>query len=158
MDIRMPGMDGYAVTRQIQASESRPPIIIALTNSAFEEDPQIALAAGFDDFVRKLFRAETIFAKIAEYLGIRYVYAEDQPLSSPSLRPLTAADLTAIPTVWIAQLYQAAIELNTKKIRQLIAQIPPDRPDLTNTLNDLADRLCYEDIIALTVPPIADRG
>jgi CheY-like chemotaxis protein len=150
MDIRMPGMDGYAVTRQIQVSESHPPVIIALTSSAFEEDRQIALAAGFDDFVPKPFRAETIFAKMAEYLGIRYVYAEEKPLSSPSLRPLTAADLTAMPTAWIAQLHQAAIELNTKKIRQLIAQIPPDRPDLTNTLNDLADRLCYEDIIAVT--------
>lgn len=163
MDIRMPVMDGYAVTRQIQARDCSPPVIIALTSSAFEEDRQIALAAGFDDFVRKPFRAETIFAKMAEHLGVRYVYAEDKygeenPLSSPSLRPLTAFDLTAMPTAWIEQLHQAAIELNTKKIRQLIAQIPPDRPNLTNTLNDLADRLCYEDIIDLTVPPSADRG
>lgn len=151
MDIRMPVMDGYAVTRLIKARDCPSPVIIALTSSAFEEDRQIALAAGFDDFVRKPFRAETIFAKMAEHLGVRYVYAEDKPLSSPSPRPLTDSDLTAMPTAWIEQLYQAAIELNTKKIRQLIAQIPPDRPNLTNTLNDLADRLCYEDIIALTV-------
>ena len=163
MDIRMPVMDGYAVTRQIQARDFPPPVIIALTSSAFEEDRQIALAAGFDDFVRKPFRAETIFAKMAEHLGVRYICAEDKygeenPLSSPSPRPLTAFDLTAMPTAWIEQLHQAAIELNTKKIRQLIAQIPPERPNLTNTLNDLADRLCYEDIIDLTVPPSGDRG
>lgn len=163
MDIRMPGMDGYAVTRQIKARDCPPPAIIALTSSAFEEERQTALSAGFDDFVRKPFRAETIFAKMAEHLGVRYIYAEEKyakenPLSSPSLRPLTASDLTAMPTAWSEQLHQAAIELNTKKIRQLIAQIPPDRPDLTNALNDLADRLCYEDIIALTVPPSADRG
>jgi len=158
MDIRMPVMDGYAVTRQIKASDLPPPIIIALTGSAFEEDRQTALAAGFDDFVRKPFRTETIFAKMAEYLGVRYVYAEDQSLSSPSLRPLTASDLTGMPTAWIEQLHQAAIELNIKKIRKLIAQIPADSPDLTHTLNDLADRLCYEDIIALTVPPPAHLG
>lgn len=158
MDIRMPGMDGYAVTRQIKARDCPPPVIIALTSSAFEEERQTALSAGFDDFVRKPFRAETIFAKIAEYLGVRYVYAQENPLSSPSLRPLTASDLTVMPTVWSEQLHQAAIQLNTKKIRQLIAQIPPDCPKLTHTLNDLADRLCYEDIITLTVPPSVDRG
>jgi signal transduction histidine kinase/CheY-like chemotaxis protein len=150
MDIRMPVMDGYAVTRQIKASDYNSPVIIALTSSAFAEERQIALAAGFDDFVAKPFRAETIFAKMGEHLGVRYVYAEEKPLSSASLHPLTASDLTVMPTTWIEQLHQAAIELNTKKIRQLIAQIPPDRPDLTNALNDLADRLCYEDIIAVT--------
>lgn len=158
MDIRMPVMDGYAVTRQIKASEFPPPIIIALTSSAFEEDRQTALAAGFDDFVRKPFRAETILAKMAEHLEVRYVYVEDKPLSSPSLPPLSASDLTGMPTAWIEQLHQAAIKLNIKKIRKLIAQIPADRPDLTHALNDLADRLCYEDIITLTVSPPAVRG
>ncbi|MEG4812245.1 DUF3365 domain-containing protein [Microcoleus sp. F8-D3] len=162
MDIRMPVMDGYAATQQIEASSQARgvplPIIIALTGSAFEEERQVAIAAGFDDFVRKPFRTETIFAKMAEYLGVRYVYVEDKPLSSPSLRPLTASDLTGMPTAWIEQLHQAAIELNIKKIRKLIAQIPPDRPDLTNALNDLADRLCYEEIIALTVPPPVDEA
>ncbi|MEG4167544.1 MULTISPECIES: ATP-binding protein [unclassified Microcoleus] len=101
MDIRTPVMDGYAVTRQIKASDIPRPIIIALTSSALEEDRQTALAAGFDDFVRKPFRAETILAKMAEHLGVRYVYVEDKPLSSPSLRPLTASDLTGMPTAWI---------------------------------------------------------
>jgi CheY-like chemotaxis protein len=158
MDIRMPVMDGYAATRQIKARNYNSPVIIALTSSAFAEERQNALAAGFDDFVAKPFRAETIFVKMAEHLGVRYIYAEEKPLSSPSSNSLTASDLTVMPTAWIEQLHQAAIELNTKKIRQLIAQIPLDRPDITNTLNDFADRLCYEDIIALTDPPTVDRG
>jgi signal transduction histidine kinase/ActR/RegA family two-component response regulator len=77
MDIRMPVMDGYVATQQIKASSLPSPIIIALTGSAFEEELQVALAAGFDDFVRKPFRTETIFAKMAEYLGVCYVCAGD---------------------------------------------------------------------------------
>ena len=180
MDIRMPVMDGYAAAQQIKASSQSShlpsPVIIALTGSAFEEERQVALAAGFDDFVRKPFRTETIFAKMAEYLGVCYVYAddndaEDQPhdrLSSRSsakqipenIAPqnLTYSDLMVMSTIWIEQLHQAAIKLNRKQIRQSIEEISPEHFHLKNALNQLVDRLCYEDIITLTVPPPADRG
>jgi CheY-like chemotaxis protein len=61
MDLRMPVMDGYEATRQIKAlSKEEPPIIIALTGSAFEEERFTALAKGFDDFMRKPFRNESL--------------------------------------------------------------------------------------------------
>lgn len=176
MDIRMPIMDGYVATQQIkarsQANSLPSPIIIALTGSAFEEERQVALVAGFDDFVRKPFRTDTIFAKMAEYLGVCYVCAgdrdaEEQPndfLSSGAiakqipesiaLSELTPSDLTVMPTAWIEQLHQAAIKLNSKQIRQLIEQIPQEHSPLKNALNQLVDRLCYEDIIALSGVPI----
>ena len=57
MDIRMPELDGLAATRLIRAAERQagavPTRIIALTANAFEEDRQMALAAGFDDFLTK---------------------------------------------------------------------------------------------------------
>lgn len=149
MDIRMPGMDGYTVTRQIKASNLPSPVIIALTGSAFEEERQSAIAAGFDDFVRKPFQVETLFTKMAEHLGVRYVYSgENQPHSISET--LSASDLTVMPTAWIEQLHQAALKLNTKQMRQLIDQIPPEYSHLKNALNPLVDRLCYEEIIALT--------
>ncbi|MEG4321844.1 MULTISPECIES: DUF3365 domain-containing protein [unclassified Microcoleus] len=170
MDLRMPVMDGSAATQQIKASIQvsgvPAPIIIALTGSAFEEERQVALAAGFDDFVRKPFRTDTIFAKMAEYLGVCYICAGDaeylpnDTLSSgaigqqitESIAPLqlTPSDLMVMPTTWIEQLHQAAIKLNSKQICQLIEQIPQEHSLLKNALNQLVDRLCYEDIIALT--------
>ncbi|MBP5973786.1 PAS domain S-box protein [Brasilonema sp. CT11] len=89
MDMRMPVMNGYEATRQIRAAEqatttgetpSQYPrtVIIALTASAFEEQRSSILGAGCDDLIRKPFREEIIFNKMAEYLGVQYVYAEQQ--------------------------------------------------------------------------------
>lgn len=153
MDVRMPVMDGYEATRQIKAAGEPVPKIVALTGSAFEEERQIALEAGFDDFVRKPARSAIIFAKMAEYLGIRYIYAqerESEATSSPIGDRLTASDLAEMPSDWREQLHAAATKVNLKEIRQLIAQIPIDRAELKNALTDLANNLCFEEIIALT--------
>ncbi|HEY9877994.1 MAG TPA: response regulator [Leptolyngbyaceae cyanobacterium] len=76
LDMRMPGMDGCAVTRQIRQLKnySTIPKIIALTANAFEEDRLAALAAGCDDFVRKPIREELLFEKMSEHLGVTYVF------------------------------------------------------------------------------------
>ncbi|HEY9728774.1 MAG TPA: response regulator [Chroococcales cyanobacterium] len=49
-------------------------VIIALTASAFEEQRLAILEAGCDDFLRKPFREEQLFEKIAHYVGVRYIY------------------------------------------------------------------------------------
>jgi CheY-like chemotaxis protein len=87
MDMQMPIVDGFEATRQIKSISSDPvssPVIIALTGSAFEQDRQVALAIGCDDFVRKPLQVAVIFDKMAEHLGVQYCYA-----SSPSLSRAT---------------------------------------------------------------------
>jgi signal transduction histidine kinase/DNA-binding response OmpR family regulator/ligand-binding sensor domain-containing protein len=87
MDKRMSGLDGLEVTRRIRAEESahgakRTPII-ALSASALEHERGEILAAGCDDFTAKPFRESTIFDKLREHLGVRYVYDEDPEEASP---------------------------------------------------------------------------
>ncbi len=57
MDIHMPVMDGYVATeriRQWEAANHLPPLpIIALTADAYEQDHQLCLNAGMDDYLTK---------------------------------------------------------------------------------------------------------
>jgi two-component system cell cycle response regulator DivK len=69
MDIQLPGMDGYEVTRRIRADEAlRSVPIIAVTSYALSGDDQKAFAAGCDAYVTKPFSPRNLLAKIREYL------------------------------------------------------------------------------------------
>ncbi|NEU78468.1 ATP-binding protein [Nostoc sp. UIC 10630] len=158
MDLRMPIMNGFEATKHIKAAGAQTPIIIALTGSAFEEDRLTALSVGFDDFVRKPFRTTVIFEKMAEYLGVRYVYADERenqekaswPSNASFITPkLTVADLSVMPSDWIEQLHQAALRINAKEILMLIKQIPEQHAHLIVALTNLVDYFCFEEIIAL---------
>jgi len=171
MDMRMPIMDGYQATRQIRSIESRQAreqgaelfaipqprtVIIALTASAFEEQRHNILAAGCDDLIRKPFREEVIFNKIAEFLGVSYVYAEEQDnieqiqLATDELETLKPQDLLIMPKQWRDALYQAAIQVDAEVILQLIEQIPETHFNLSERLSDLVNRFCFDEIIDLT--------
>ena len=159
MDLRMPIMNGFEATKHIKAAIAQAPVIIALTGSAFEEDRVTAMSVGFDDFVRKPFRTTVIFEKMAEYLSVRYVYADELenqekaswPSNASSFTPnlLTVADLSVMPSDWIEQLHQAALRINAKEILILIQQIPEQHDHLIKTLTNLVDCFCFEQMIAL---------
>ena len=62
MDVQMPELDGLDATRSIRALPNSvvQPWIIALTANAFEQDRQLCMAAGMDDFVAKPFKQEAL--------------------------------------------------------------------------------------------------
>jgi two-component system cell cycle response regulator DivK len=69
MDIQLPGLDGYEVTRRIKADPSLRPIpIIAVTSYALGGDEDKARTAGCDDYVSKPFSPRQLLMKIREYL------------------------------------------------------------------------------------------
>ena len=69
MDIQLPVMDGYEVTRRIKADPSLSSIpVIAVTSYALSGDEEKARAAGCDDFVPKPFSPRQLLAKIRQYL------------------------------------------------------------------------------------------
>ncbi|MBD2363760.1 response regulator [Anabaena minutissima FACHB-250] len=153
MDMRMPVMDGYEATKRIKTAIDSPPVVIALTGSAFEEDRIVALSTGCDDFVRKPFRVEVIFDKMAEHLGVKYIYATEQT-TQPQSAEIPVNELSnamlQMPAEWIEQLHQAARRVNSKHILQLIAEIPSSQAGLAKTLTNLVNDFCFEEIINLT--------
>jgi signal transduction histidine kinase len=69
MDVQMPGMDGYEVTRRIRRDpvHGRVPII-AMTAHAREEDRERCLASGMNDFVSKPFEPEELSRVLARWV------------------------------------------------------------------------------------------
>lgn len=69
MDIQLPGIDGYEVTRRIKAIPALSNIpIIAVTSYALSGDVKKAFAAGCNDYVAKPFSPRELLAKIRQYL------------------------------------------------------------------------------------------
>jgi signal transduction histidine kinase/CheY-like chemotaxis protein len=155
MDMRMPIMNGYEATEYIKSHlKGQATYIIALTASTFEEERAIILSAGCDDFVRKPFREEVLFDKIAEYLGVSYIYAETSELEEIQTHLvaefiLEPASLLIMSGEWLTQLERAASELDEEAMTQLLDQIPDEHTLLAKALQDKVDDFDFEEIINL---------
>ena len=64
MDLQMPELDGIEATRQIIAEHppDRRPRVVALTANAFEEDRDLCLSAGMDDYISKPLKVDALEA------------------------------------------------------------------------------------------------
>ena len=69
MDIQLPGIDGYEVTRRIKADPALRAIpIIAVTSYALSGDEGKAKEAGCDAYIAKPYSPRQLLAKIREFL------------------------------------------------------------------------------------------
>ncbi|OWY69123.1 hybrid sensor histidine kinase/response regulator [cyanobacterium TDX16] len=138
MDMRMPVMNGYDATQQIKSHlQGQATAIIALTASTLEEEKAIVLSAGCDDFVRKPFHEEVIFDKMAQFLGVRYIYEEiySENISEAStVDKLTAEALTVMSNEWLTKISEAAALIDEEQIARLVSQIPAEYQALAQSI------------------------
>jgi signal transduction histidine kinase/CheY-like chemotaxis protein len=153
MDMRMPVMNGYEATQQIKSHlQGQATVIIALTASTLEEEKAIVLSAGCDDFVRKPFYEEVIFEKMAQYLGVGYVYEELNPEDTSeafNIEKLTAEALAIMPDRWLIELSEAAALINDRLIAQLLSQIPEKNQTLAKAIQKQVDDFDFDRIMYL---------
>jgi DNA-binding response OmpR family regulator len=72
LDVMMPKLDGFELTRRLRADEATKRIpIILLTARAQESDVQEGFEAGADDYIRKPFSSQELRARVQAILGRR---------------------------------------------------------------------------------------
>lgn len=69
LDIRLPGLDGYAVLKRLKADPATASIpVVALTAQAMVGDREQALAAGFDEYIPKPIDTRTLADRVRALL------------------------------------------------------------------------------------------
>ena len=69
LDIRLPGLDGYAVLERLKANPATASIpVVALTAQAMVGDREQALAAGFTDYIPKPVDTRTLADRVRALL------------------------------------------------------------------------------------------
>ncbi len=155
MDMRMPVMDGYEAIKRIRSSlKGQATAIFALTASVLQAEKEIAMATGCNDFISKPFQEQVLLEKIAEHLGVSYLYDSFQQLAGENSvqqnRTITCDELKIMPSQWHQDLNRAAIMGDDEKILVLLEQIPDQYLNLKARLKDLVDDFRFEILVNLT--------
>jgi signal transduction histidine kinase/CheY-like chemotaxis protein len=148
MDMRMPGMDGYAATKAIRELPRGEQVkIIAVTASVFEEQRDEILGAGCDELVGKPIKEREIFGAIERHLGIEYQYADAPTSQMPEVvSELTKEMLSELPPELLAELGQASLVLDRAAMPMLIQRIEAHAPDTAKGLQLLVDDFQFKRI------------
>ncbi|MEA5510715.1 transporter substrate-binding domain-containing protein [Crocosphaera sp. UHCC 0190] len=167
MDLQMPIMDGYEATRQIKAKMEQggqqTTKIIALTASVFAEERDEILAVGCDDFLSKPLSESVILEKIAQHLGICYVYENCLTSSKPPEKPPSnhiktlKAQMLTMPSVWRYQLHQRAAAADRELVLQLLEEIPPNQGILSQAIADLVQNYHFDQIMEISNSSITNN-
>lgn len=114
MDIRMPVMDGYEAAAAIRAdSRLSDCTLFALTASAFKHDETRIINAGFDGYLAKPFKMNTLFSLISEKTGIIFDYesrTQQETVKIPA-EPDYAAAAATVSEVFLTAI-SSALEIN----------------------------------------------
>ena len=146
MDCQMPGMDGFAATREIRRREAARPAseatrvrIVALTANAVKGDRELCLAAGMDGYLSKPYTAQ----QLREVL-------EQRPAQAPKTTPTLAG-----PTMPAAAGFdpqrpaQLCADLGEEGVREIIEDFLKDLPQRAVEMETLAAAGQFEELARL---------
>jgi len=135
--------------------------IIAITASAFEEERAKVLDAGCDDFIRKPFQEHEIFEALRKFLGIRFLYEQQEPEAADSEpiislensqnqdSSLTREALETLPVEWLTTLKLGAETADIASLSELIERIRTQDANIADELIRLIHNFEYDHILSL---------
>ncbi len=160
MDLRMPVMDGYAATKAIRDIESdfgSLTKIILISASSIEDEREIAISKGCDDFIRKPFREYELFEMMQTCLGVKFIYEESVisetkfSLEQDSLATaqLVRGTFANVPAELLNELANATEQLDISLMLTIIGKIGTYNRSVADMLEKMANNFEYEQITDL---------
>ena len=142
LDVMMPGMDGYEVTRRIRQDRHIPFIPILLLTAREESSLVEGLDAGADEFVRKPFQIDELQARVRSMLRLKETIDQRENFVScltHDLRtPLVAANRM------LELIEKHAFGDVTEEQKEAIANIVSSNQNMLEMLNTLLETHQYE--------------
>jgi two-component system sensor histidine kinase/response regulator len=114
----------------------------------FSHEKDGIMAVGCDGFIAKPYRASLVFNKLTEHIDAQFIYEATPELvpqkGRPSQQMLSPLVFEALPHSDLLELQQAAEEINSKTVREIVERIRPDHPDLAAMLDDLVSKYRFD--------------
>jgi signal transduction histidine kinase/CheY-like chemotaxis protein len=150
LDLRMPGMDGFALARALRAStDAAPAKLIAMSASVLSFSREDAFAAGCDDFLPKPFREADLLARLELHLGLTWFRAAPAAAAAPPI-PASA------PAGLLQSLLAAARIGRVAELRRLLPDLRAAAPELARELEGMLGRYEMENLRARLERELAD--
>jgi PAS domain S-box-containing protein len=155
MDVRMPVMSGYEAIRRIKAMRKGQGVpILAVSASVLDDSKEKARETGADGFIAKPYRHDELFEKIAAWLHVRYVYAEERAAGAADRNQdadqcLAAASVSKLPREMIENMRKAATGGYQDRLLTMINEIAAEDEPVARRLRELAVGFEYEKIAEL---------
>ncbi|HEU4404189.1 MAG TPA: ATP-binding protein [Polyangiaceae bacterium] len=135
MDLTMPGLDGYEVTRRLRRlPEGAQTVIVASSASISDETKRKSLDAGCDDFLPKPVQVGALLEALQRHLGLSWVHREAPPQGPAASPPggAASAPLPPPPAPDVALLVDLAqrgrVRNLLKEFERIEAEHPQARP------------------------------
>jgi len=157
MELRMPDMDGFEVTRQIrQSSQLKDIVVIATSASVFTEDRQKCFATGGDDFIAKPIQIDNLLEKLRQHLKLEWVYENagcpeiENSLQTPFIGPSPEQAALLFDLAMMGDI--GGIIEEVEKLEQSDQQLKP----FTHQLRQLAKAFDEEQLCELIEPYVSE--
>ncbi|WP_013325341.1 hybrid sensor histidine kinase/response regulator [Gloeothece verrucosa] len=143
LDVMMPGIDGFEVTRRIRQNPNIPFIPILLI-TAYEEPSLIqGLDVGADEFIRKPIQIDELQARVRSLLRLKQSIDQRENFVSCLTHDLRTPLLAA--NRMLSLLQQGVFGSVTEPMDKAVANIIKSNDNLLSMLNTLLEVHCYEE-------------
>ncbi|MDJ0570580.1 MAG: hybrid sensor histidine kinase/response regulator [Pleurocapsa sp. MO_192.B19] len=142
LDVMMPGMDGYEVTRRIRQDKNIPFIPILLVTAREESSLVEGLDAGADEFVRKPFQIDELQARVRSMLRLKETIDQRENFVSCLTHDLRTPLVAANRMLDLIK-QEAFGEINSEQ-KEAVASIVSSNQNMLAMLNTLLETHQYE--------------